>query len=72
MRTEGSIVGTPLRRSVRALSALLIAFAVAWMTGFLSWAAADERIRLVSLFAGAVALAIPLVIQAARITRKLR
>ena len=40
---------------------LPIAFAVAWMTGFLSWAAADGRIRVVSLFAGAVALAIPLV-----------
>ena len=38
-----------------------IAFAFAWMTGFLSWAAADGRIRVVSLFAGAVALAIPLV-----------
>lgn len=38
-----------------------IAFAVAWMTGFLSWAAADERIRVVSLLGGAVALAIPLV-----------
>ncbi len=37
------------------------AFALAWMTGFLSWAAADERIRVVSLFAGAVALAIPLI-----------
>jgi ABC-type uncharacterized transport system permease subunit len=40
---------------------LPIAFAFAWMTGFLSWAAADGRIRVVSLFAGAVALAIPLV-----------
>ena len=40
---------------------LPIAFAVAWMTGFLSWAAADGRIRVVSLFAGAVALAVPLV-----------
>ena len=40
---------------------LPILFALAWMTGFLSWAAADGRIRVVSLFAGAVALAIPLV-----------
>jgi general nucleoside transport system permease protein len=40
---------------------LPIAFAVAWMTGFLSWAAADGRIRVVSLLGGAVALAIPLV-----------
>ncbi len=40
---------------------LPIVFAFAWMVGFLSWAAADGRIRVVSLFAGAVALAIPLV-----------
>lgn len=40
---------------------LPIAFALAWMTGFLSWAAADGRIRVVSLLGGAVALAIPLV-----------
>jgi simple sugar transport system permease protein len=38
-----------------------ILFAIAWMTGFLSWAAADGRIRIVSLLGGAVALAIPLV-----------
>ncbi|HSU00907.1 MAG TPA: ABC transporter permease [Nocardioides sp.] len=38
-----------------------IGFAVAWMVGFLSWAAADGRIRVVSLLGGAVALAIPLV-----------
>ncbi|MDR7251579.1 simple sugar transport system permease protein [Nocardioides sp. BE266] len=38
-----------------------IVFAIAWMTGFLSWAAADDRIRVVSLLGGAVALAIPLV-----------
>ncbi|MDT0185213.1 ABC transporter permease [Microbacterium sp. ARD31] len=38
-----------------------IVFAVAWMAGFLSWAAADDRIRVVSLLGGAVALAIPLV-----------
>ena len=38
-----------------------IAFAVAWMVGFLSWAAADGRIRVVSLLAGTIALAIPLV-----------
>ena len=40
---------------------LPILFAFAWMTGFLSWAAADGRIRVVSLLGGAVALAIPLV-----------
>ncbi|CAM3614987.1 ABC transporter permease [Nocardioides zeicaulis] len=38
-----------------------IVFAIAWMVGFLSWAAADGRIRVVSLLGGAVALAIPLV-----------
>ncbi|WP_307861940.1 ABC transporter permease [Nocardioides sp. SYSU D00065] len=38
-----------------------VVFAIAWMTGFLSWAAADNSIRVVSLFGGAVALAIPLV-----------
>ncbi|MFC7362080.1 ABC transporter permease [Nocardioides astragali] len=46
---------------VRQPAWLPIAFAVAWMVGFLSWAAADDRIRLVSLLGGAVALAIPLV-----------
>jgi simple sugar transport system permease protein len=38
-----------------------IAFASAWMVGFLSWAAAGDRIRVVSLLGGAVALAVPLV-----------
>ena len=38
-----------------------IAFAIVWMIGFLSWAAAGDRIRVVSLLGGAVALAIPLV-----------
>jgi general nucleoside transport system permease protein len=38
-----------------------IGFAVAWMTGFLSWAAVDGRILMVSLLGGAVALAVPLV-----------
>ncbi|WP_242497199.1 ABC transporter permease [Nocardioides oleivorans] len=38
-----------------------IGFALAWMVGFLSWAAADNRILIVSLLGGAIALAIPLV-----------
>ena len=38
-----------------------IVFAIAWMAGFLSWAAVDGRILMVSLFGGAVALAVPLV-----------
>ena len=29
-----------------------VGFAIAWMTGFLSWAAVDSRILLVSLFGG--------------------
>jgi general nucleoside transport system permease protein len=38
-----------------------IAFAIAWMVGFLSWAAAGNNILIVSLLGGAVALAVPLV-----------
>jgi ABC-type uncharacterized transport system permease subunit len=38
-----------------------IVFAIAWMIGFLSWAAVDGRILVVSLLGGAVALAVPLV-----------
>ncbi len=40
---------------------LVIIFALAWMTGFLSWAASGGQIKLVSLLGGAVALAVPLV-----------
>ncbi len=40
---------------------LPIVFALAWMTGFLSWAAAGSQIKIVSLLGGAVALAVPLV-----------
>ncbi|MCK9823445.1 ABC transporter permease [Nocardioides cavernae] len=40
---------------------LPIVFALAWMIGFLSWEAAGSRISIVSLLAGAIALAIPLV-----------
>jgi ABC-type uncharacterized transport system permease subunit len=57
-------LGESVRRMlahVRQPMWLPIVFALAWMTGFLSWAAADGRIRVVSLFAGAVALAVPLV-----------
>ncbi|MGV8849810.1 MAG: ABC transporter permease [Propionibacteriaceae bacterium] len=36
-------------------------FAVSWILGFLSWAAVGSRVPVVGLFAGAVALAIPLV-----------
>lgn len=46
---------------VRTPMWLPILFAFAWMTGFLSWAAADGRIRVVSLLGGAIALAVPLV-----------
>ena len=59
-----AVLGESVRRllaRVRQPMWLPIVFALAWMTGFLSWAAADGRIRVVSLFAGAVALAVPLV-----------
>ena len=36
-------------------------FALSWILGFLSWAAVGNRLPVVGLFAGAVALAIPLV-----------
>ena len=36
-------------------------FALSWILGFLSWAAVGNRVSVVGLFAGAVALAIPLV-----------
>ena len=36
-------------------------FALSWILGFLSWAAVGNRVPVVGLFAGAVALAIPLV-----------
>ena len=59
-----AVVAESVRRllaHVRPPAWLPVVFALAWMTGFLSWAAADGRIRVVSLFAGAVSLAIPLV-----------
>lgn len=40
---------------------LVIAFAVAWMSGFLTWAAAGETVPVVGLLGGAIALAVPLV-----------
>jgi general nucleoside transport system permease protein len=40
---------------------LVVAFAVAWMLGFLTWAAAGGTIPVVGLLAGALALAVPLV-----------
>lgn len=45
----------------RPMAWIAIGFALLWMVGFLCWAAADGRIRLVSLLGGAVALAVPLV-----------
>ena len=59
-----ALTGESVRRMLAHTSQPIwipIAFAVAWMTGFLSWAAADERIRMISLLGGAVALAVPLV-----------
>lgn len=40
---------------------MVAAFALLWMTAFLSWAAVGARVPVVGLFGGAVALAIPLV-----------
>jgi general nucleoside transport system permease protein len=59
-----ALVAEAVRRmlgQVRQPMWLPITFAVAWMVGFLSWAAAGGTIRLVSLLGGAVALAVPLV-----------
>lgn len=39
----------------------LAAFAVAWLIGFLTWAAIGERLPLIGLLAGSLALAVPLV-----------
>ncbi len=40
---------------------LVIGFSVAWMSGFLTWAAAGATIPVVGLLGGAIALAVPLV-----------
>jgi ABC-type uncharacterized transport system permease subunit len=40
---------------------LVIVFAIAWMVGFLTWAAAGGTIPVVGLLGGAIALAVPLV-----------
>ncbi len=40
---------------------LVVVFALAWMVGFLTWAAAGATIPVVGLLAGALALAVPLV-----------
>ncbi|KRF35386.1 ABC transporter permease [Nocardioides sp. Soil805] len=40
---------------------VLVVFAVAWMAGFLTWAAAGETVPVVGLLAGSIALSVPLV-----------
>lgn len=40
---------------------LVVVFAIAWLVGFLSWAAAGSTIPVVGLLAGSLALAVPLV-----------
>ena len=40
---------------------LVAIFAVAWMAGFLTWAAAGETVPVVGLLAGSIALSVPLV-----------
>ena len=40
---------------------LVVVFALAWMTGFLTWAAAGGTVPVVGLLGGSLALAVPLV-----------
>ncbi len=40
---------------------LVVVFAVVWLTGFLTWAAADATLPVVGLLAGSLAVAVPLV-----------
>lgn len=40
---------------------LVVVFALAWMVGFLSWAATGETVPVIGLLSGSVALAVPLV-----------
>ena len=40
---------------------LVVVFAVAWMTGFLTWAAAGGTVPVVGLLGGSLAVAVPLV-----------
>lgn len=40
---------------------LVVVFALAWMIGFLSWAATGETVPVIGLLSGSVALAVPLV-----------
>ncbi|MCD6640109.1 MAG: ABC transporter permease [Nocardioides sp.] len=40
---------------------VVIVFALAWMTGFLAWAAAGEMLPVIGLLSGSLALAVPLV-----------
>ncbi len=50
-----------LTQQRKAPFSLVIGFAVAWMTGFLTWAAAGGTIPVVGLLGGSIALAVPLV-----------
>ncbi|WP_457206715.1 ABC transporter permease [Nocardioides sp. P5_C9_2] len=40
---------------------IVVVFALAWMAGFLTWAAAGQTVPVVGLLAGSIALAVPLV-----------
>lgn len=48
-------------RQRRTTLGLVIGFALAWLTGFLTWAAAGGTIPVVGLLGGALALSVPLV-----------
>ena len=50
-----------LRAQRRTPMWLIVLFAVAWLVGFLTWAAAGATIPVVGLLAGSLALAVPLV-----------
>lgn len=50
-----------LLKERRTPMVLVVVFAVSWMIGFLTWAAAGASIPMVGLLAGSLALAVPLV-----------
>lgn len=58
------LTGEALRRYLAKKSTpgwVLALYAVAWMSGFLTWAAAGESVPVVGLLAGSLALAVPLI-----------
>lgn len=55
------VAGVWLQRGRNTPLWLVVVFAIAWMIGFLTWAAAGATIPVVGLLAGSIALAVPLV-----------